>query len=51
MNPELMEFFQDILNKIKKGAHKIILDEDADAGTNWIPLFFIDIEVVYFERF
>ena len=37
--------------KIKDGAYIINLDEHADTDTNWIPLFCIRSEIVYFHSF
>ena len=37
--------------KIKDGAYVINLDEYADVGTHWIPLFCNKNEIVYFDSF
>ena len=46
-------FLQEIiyLKKIKDGAYLINLDEYADVGTHWIPLFCNRNEIVYFDSF
>ena len=36
---------------IKDGAYVINLDESADVGTHWIPLFCNRNEIVYFYSF
>ena len=51
MNLGLMEFIQEIPNKIKDGAHVINLDEYGDTGTHWIALFSTKLEVIYFDSF
>ena len=38
-------------NKIKDGAYVINLDEYADAGTQWIALFYNKSEMFYFDSF
>ena len=35
--------------KVKDGAYVINLDEYADVGTHWIPLFYNRNEIVYFD--
>ena len=40
-----------LLKKIKDGAYVINLDEHADTGTNWIALFCVRNEVIYFDSF
>ena len=40
-----------LLKKIKDEAYVINLDEYADVGTHWIPLFFKRSEIVYFNSF
>ena len=37
--------------KIKDGGYVIDLDEYADVGTHWIPLFCKKSEIVYFDSF
>ena len=37
--------------KIKDGSYVINLDEYADAGTHWIALYVLNIEIIYFESF
>ena len=37
--------------KIKDGSYVINLDEYADVGTHWIPLFCNENEIVYFDSF
>ena len=37
--------------KIKDGSYVLNLDEYADVGTHWIPLFCNRIEIVYFDSF
>ena len=53
MNQDLMEFFQEIicLNKYRKRAYVINLDEYADVGTHWIALFCNRSEIVCFDSF
>ena len=36
---------------IKDGVYVINLDEYADVGTHWIPLFCNRNEIIYFDRF
>ena len=38
-------------DKIKDGSYVINLDEYADVGTYWIPLFCKNNEIVYFDSF
>ena len=37
--------------KMKDGAYVINLDEYADVGTHWIPLFVLDNDATYFDSF
>ena len=39
------------IKKIKDGAYIINLDEYANVGTNWIPLFCKKNEIIYFDSF
>ena len=38
-------------NKIKDKAYVINLDDDADVETNWIALYVLNIEIIYFDSF
>ena len=40
-----------LLKTIKKGAYIINLDECADVGTRWIPLYVKRNEFIYFDSF
>ena len=40
-----------LLNKIKKGAYVIHLDEYENTGTHWVPLFVKANKVIYFDSF
>ena len=40
-----------LLNKIKKGAYVINLDEYENTGTHWVSLFVKANEVIYFDSF
>ena len=40
-----------LANKIKGGAYVINLDQYADVGTHWIPLFCRKTEIVCFDSF
>ena len=40
-----------LLNKIKKGAYVINLDEYENIGTHWVSLFVKTNEVIYFDSF
>ena len=53
MNPDLMEFILEIicLQKIKDGIYVIHLDEYADVGTNWIALYALNNNILYFDSF
>ena len=52
MNQDLMVFFQEtIYFKKKDGAYVINLDEHKDTGTQWIALFCMINEVIYFDSF
>ena len=58
MNQDLMVFFLEIIylntipfKKIKDGAYIITLNEYANVGTHWFPLFCKKNEIVYFDSF
>ena len=48
-----MEFILEMIcfKKIKDGVYVINLDEYADVGTEWIALFVLNIEIIYFNSF
>ena len=46
MNPDLMEFIQEISQLMKEK-----IDEYADTGTHQIALFCTEIEFIYFDSF
>ena len=48
MSLDLMVF---ILEIIKNGAYAINLDEYADVGTHWIPLYVKNNGITYFDSF
>ena len=44
-------YSRDNLTEIKDGAYIINLDEYSDIGTNWVTLYVVNNDVMYFDSF